>query len=85
MKDKIIGPLFFKEATITGDMYLDMLEQFVYFEVANLQLNIIYQQDAHPHTGVCLFKNPSMTPSWIIGFGATDQSLWHHICWTSLL
>jgi hypothetical protein len=26
-----------------------------------------------------------MTPSWIIGFGATDQSLWHHICWTSLL
>jgi hypothetical protein len=38
------------EATVTGGVHLDMLEQFVYPQAAGLQPNIIYQQDrAPPH------------------------------------
>jgi hypothetical protein len=48
MKDRIIGPFFFVEATVTGGAYLDMLEQFVYPQVADLQPNIIYPQDGAP-------------------------------------
>jgi hypothetical protein len=48
MKDSIVGPFFFMEATVTGSVYLDMLEQFVYPQVADLQPNIICQQDGAP-------------------------------------
>jgi hypothetical protein len=41
MKDRIIGSIFSSEATVTGNVSLDMLEQFVYPWVANLQLNIM--------------------------------------------
>jgi hypothetical protein len=30
MKDRIIGPFFFVEDTVTGGIYLDVLERFVY-------------------------------------------------------
>jgi hypothetical protein len=42
MKDRIIAPLFFVEATVRGGVYLDMLEQFMYPRVADFQPNIIY-------------------------------------------
>ena len=48
MKDRIIGPFFFCEATVTGSVYLDMLEQFVYPQVDAFQSSIIYQQDGAP-------------------------------------
>ncbi|PNF43663.1 hypothetical protein B7P43_G16173, partial [Cryptotermes secundus] len=35
----------FGEATVSGRIYLDMLEQFLYSQVADLQPNIIFQQD----------------------------------------
>ena len=44
MKDRI----FFCEPTVTGPVYLDMLEQFVYPQVAAFQPSIIYQQDGAP-------------------------------------
>jgi hypothetical protein len=65
MKDRIIGPFYFMEATVTGDVYLDMMEQFVYPKVVDLQPNIIYQQDRAP-TLECLLENPSTIPSQII-------------------
>jgi hypothetical protein len=50
VRGTIIGPFFFVEATVTGSVYLDMFVQFVYPQVADLQPNIIYQQDgASPH------------------------------------
>ncbi|PNF39386.1 hypothetical protein B7P43_G13583 [Cryptotermes secundus] len=53
MKDRIIGPFFFGEATAYGSVYLHMLEQFLYPQVADLQPNIIFQQDgASPHWGL---------------------------------
>jgi hypothetical protein len=42
MKLFIIGPFFFMEATVVAGIYLDMLEQFMYPQLVDLQLNIIY-------------------------------------------
>jgi hypothetical protein len=49
IKDRIIRP-FFVEATVTGGVFLDMSEQFVFPQAADLQPNIIYQQDGDPPT-----------------------------------
>jgi hypothetical protein len=43
---------FFDEAIVFGRVYLDMSEQFVYTQVADLQANIIFEQDGAPHIGV---------------------------------
>ena len=48
MKNRIIGPFFFHEKSITGPVYQDMLEQFVYPQVADLQPQVIFQQDGAP-------------------------------------
>jgi hypothetical protein len=48
MKEKITGPFFFVEATATGGVYPDMLEQFVYLLATDLKPNIIQQQDGAP-------------------------------------
>jgi hypothetical protein len=48
MKDRIIRRFFFVEDTVTGGVYLDVLEQFVCLQAADLQPNIIYQQDGAP-------------------------------------
>ena len=48
MKDRIIGPFFFCEPTVTGPVYLDILEQFMYPQVAAFQSSIIYQQYGAP-------------------------------------
>ena len=45
--------LFFCDPTVTGPVYLGMLEQFVYPQVASFQPGIIYQQDgAPPHWSI---------------------------------
>jgi hypothetical protein len=71
LQDKTVR-LFSSDTALIGHLYFDMLEQFVCFQVANLQLIVVCRQDAHSHTGVCFFKNPSMTPSWIIVLGMTN-------------
>jgi hypothetical protein len=47
MKNRIVGPFFFMEATVTCGVYLNM-DQFMYHQVADLQSDIIYQQDGAP-------------------------------------
>jgi hypothetical protein len=62
MKDRIIRPFFFEKATVTGDVFLDMLEQFVYHQAADLQPNIIYQQDgAPPHWSLHVLETLTRT------------------------
>jgi hypothetical protein len=48
MNGRIIGPFFFVEATVSGRVHLDMLEQFLYPQVTDMQPNIIFQQDGAP-------------------------------------
>jgi hypothetical protein len=40
MKGWITGFLPFAEAALTGDVYLDKLEQFVHLQASDLQLNM---------------------------------------------
>jgi hypothetical protein len=51
MKDIIIGPFFFIEPTVTGNIYLHMLEQFAVPQLLLQQPNVIFQQQdgAPPH------------------------------------
>jgi hypothetical protein len=52
MLNRIIGPFFFAESTVTKETYLDMLQQFVVPQVEDLQPTVIVQQDgAPPHWG----------------------------------
>ena len=70
MKERIIGPFSFCEPTVTGPMYLDMLEH-VYLQVTAFQPSIIYQPDGAPHTGV-----------WILlidELDSTDRYVGHHV------
>jgi hypothetical protein len=50
MEDRIIGPFFFIEPTVIGNIYLDVLEQFAVPQLLPQQPNVIFQQDdAPPH------------------------------------
>jgi hypothetical protein len=48
MKDRIIGPYFFIEPTVTRNIYLDMFEQFAIPKLLPQQPNVIFQQDGAP-------------------------------------
>jgi ribosomal protein S18 acetylase RimI-like enzyme len=51
MSGRIVGPFFFHESTITSAVYLDMLENFVFPQIAEVD-GLIFQQDgAPPHFG----------------------------------
>ncbi|KAJ4446658.1 hypothetical protein ANN_13355 [Periplaneta americana] len=47
-KQQVIGPFFFSEKTVCGTTYLDMLEQFFFPQIEQLQPNILFQQDCTP-------------------------------------
>ena len=60
MHDKIIGPFFFPEKSITAQIYLDVLIEYVSPQLEQDQSQVIFQQEgAPPHWGfeVCQFWN----------------------------
>jgi hypothetical protein len=48
MHNCITGPFFFSEKTISSDIYLNILREFVVPQLESLQPTIIYQQDGAP-------------------------------------
>ena len=59
MCNQIIGPFFFHD-TITADVYLNLLTEYVAPQLIDFQPTTIFQQDdAPPHWGlhVCQFFN----------------------------
>uniref|UniRef100_A0A1B6EKB9 DUF4817 domain-containing protein n=1 Tax=Cuerna arida TaxID=1464854 RepID=A0A1B6EKB9_9HEMI len=58
MNDRIVGPFIFAEKTITGDIYCDMLELYVFPQVDDIEAEkglVIFQQDgAPPHYKQCV-------------------------------
>jgi transposase len=46
--DRVIGPFFFQENNINGNIYIDMLENFAFPQLEELQPNVIFQQDGAP-------------------------------------
>ena len=64
----VIGPFFFHERTITTDVYLDLLTEYVALQLIDSQSTIIFQQDgAPPHWGLCVhqFLNETFSDRWI--------------------
>ena len=67
MHDKIIGPLFFAEKSITAQIYLDLLTEYVSPQLEQYQPQVIFQQDgAPPHWGfeVRQFLNDTFPERW---------------------
>ena len=53
MCNRIIGLFFFNETSITANVYLDLLTEYVAPQLTDFQPTIIFQQDgAPPHWGL---------------------------------
>jgi hypothetical protein len=48
LHDRLIGPIFFAEATVMSSNYLDILENFVYPQLQELQPAVFFLQDGVP-------------------------------------
>ena len=73
MRNRIIGPFFFHQASITADVYLDLLTKYVTPQLIDFQPTITFQQDgAPPHWGLHVreFLNETFPDRWIGGIGA---------------
>ena len=67
-QNRVIGPFFFHETTITADDYLDLLTKYVAPQLIDSQPTIIFQQDgAPPHWGLRVrqFLNETFSDRWI--------------------
>ncbi|KFM65919.1 hypothetical protein X975_00306, partial [Stegodyphus mimosarum] len=68
MHDQVIGPFFFTEKTVSSVVYLDMLENFVFPQLEELQPHVFLQQDgAPPYWGIIVHSslNDHFTGRWI--------------------
>ena len=66
--DKIIGPFFFSEKSITAQIYLDVLTKYLSPQLEQYQSQVIFQQAVHPLIGapdVCHFLNEAFPDRWI--------------------
>ena len=82
--NRIIGPFFFHEVSITADVYLDLLTEYVAPQLIAFQPTIIFQQDgAPPHWGLHVreFFNETFPNQWI---GRDGPFYGHHVHQTSL-
>ncbi|KFM75855.1 Transposable element Tcb1 transposase, partial [Stegodyphus mimosarum] len=68
MHDRVTGAFFFTEKTVSSVVYLDMLENFVFPQLEELQPHVFLQQDgAPPHWGTIVRSslNGHFTGRWI--------------------
>ena len=68
MHDKIIGPFFFAEKSITAQIYLNVLTEYVSLQLEQYQPQVIFQRgSAPPHWGheVCQCLNETFPDRWI--------------------
>ena len=68
MHNKIIGPFFFAEKSITAQIYLNLLTEYVSPQLEQYQPLVIFQQDgAPPHWGLAVrqFLNDAFPDTWI--------------------
>jgi len=70
--DRVIGPFFFSESTITGVVYLDLLEQYVFPQIETFEQEIvsrvIFMQDGAPPHLSCFVTdvlNERFPDAWI--------------------
>ena len=68
MRNKIIDPFVFAKKSITAQIYLDVLTEYLSPKLEQSQLQGIFQQEgAPPHWGieVCQFLNKTFSDRWI--------------------
>ena len=68
MHDKIIGPFFFAEKSITAKIYLDLLTEYVSPQLEQYQPLVIFRQDGAPsHCGLAFrhFLKDTFPERWI--------------------
>ena len=70
--DRVIGPFFFSESTITGVVYLDLLEQYVFPQIETFEQEtvsrVIFMQDGAPPHFSCFVTdvlNERFPDAWI--------------------
>ena len=76
MYNKIIGPFFFAEKSITAQIFLDLLTEYVSPQLEKYQPQVIFQQDGAPsHWGLEVreFFNETFPDRWI---GRDGPILW---------
>ena len=74
---KVCGPFFFAEGTITGMTYLDMLQPWLMPQLQNIQ-TFIFQQDGSPihfHCEVRQYLNTVLPGRWMGRVSGNDQPL----------
>lgn len=77
-REKVYGPFFFVENTVTGITYLDMLENYLFPQLETDSNDFIYQQDGAPphwHLEVREFLNQRIPGRWIGRTGQNDAAL----------
>ena len=72
---KVYGPFFFSEKTVNGSIYLDMLQLWLFPQLAEDSTDFVYQHDgAPPHWSldVRAYLNDELPHRWIGRVGAND-------------
>ena len=88
MCDRIIGPFFFHEKSITANVYLDLLTAYVAPQLNDLNQPSFFSKMVHHHIGDCMFVGFSMKHFQTGGLEGMGQFLGHHahqisLPWTS--
>jgi hypothetical protein len=74
-KEKVYGPFFFVENTVTGNSYLDMLTLWLLPQMEEDSDDFIFQQDgALPHFHVAFRNHLNVLQRWIGRAGANDAT-----------
>ena len=75
---RVFGPFFFAEDTVTGRVYLNMLENWLMPQLADEEVQgYIYQQDGTPphwHKEVRAYLNEHLPVRWVGRATATDNT-----------
>jgi hypothetical protein len=70
--DRIIGPFFFVENTVSENVYLDMLTNYAIPQLQDRLPNIIFQQDGAPPLWQLMFVKLSTQQFQIDGLAGTN-------------
>jgi hypothetical protein len=74
-REKLYGPFFFIESTVTGIIYLDMLREWLMPQLQDDIPDLIYQQDGAPphfHNEMMSYPHEHLCNRWIWRGGSME-------------
>ena len=84
MCNRIIGPFFFNEASVTANVYLDLLTEYVAPQLIDFNQPSYSSKMVHHHTGNCMFVSSSMKLFPTDGLEGMDRFHGHQVHQISL-